>query len=150
MRRLLLHLLCFGTFASLASAQRSIDVTGDVVQFRGANGTVKWEFQYAFADTALRYVIAPSGFIGELYCRLELSRDTGLVHVDEWVASVPSPIATPSHRQFYSGVRSVNLPNRRMRLVIQFAKSVYLLSWLVAPYVVYPGLTSPSFTHRYG
>jgi len=109
MKRLILHLLCIVTCTSLARAQRSIDVTADIVQFRGANGTVKWEFQYAFADTALRYVIAPSGFVGELYCRLELSRDTGLVHVDEWVASVPSPVATPSHRQFYSGVRAVNL-----------------------------------------
>jgi GWxTD domain-containing protein len=109
MKRLILHLLCIASCASIASAQRSIDVTADVVQFRGSNGTVKWEFQYAFADTALRYVIAPSGFLGELYCRLELSRDTGLVHVDEWVASVPSPVATPSHRQYFSGVRAVNL-----------------------------------------
>lgn len=92
-----------------AHAQQSIDVTADVVQFRGAKGLTKWEFQYAFADTALKYVVAPTGFVGEMYCLLEVSSDTGLIHRDQWIASVPSSVASPSHRQYFSGVRSVDL-----------------------------------------
>lgn len=101
----LLILVCSG----MLSAQQTIDLTADVIQFRGVDGGTKWEFQYAFPDTSLRYVVAPAGFVGELYCRLELSSDTGLVHRDEWIASAPSPVSNPSHRQFFSGVRSVNL-----------------------------------------
>lgn len=109
MKRSIIIILTTALCVASAYAQQSIDVTADVVQFRGAKGLTKWEFQYAFADTALKYVIAPSGFIGELYCLLEVSTDTGLVHRDEWIASVPSSVAMPSHRQYFSGVRSVDL-----------------------------------------
>ncbi len=93
--------------------QEKLSVTADVVQFRGLDGGTKWEFQYAFADTALRYVVAPAGFVGELYCQLELSVDTGLVHRDAWIASVSSSSNQPPHKQFFTGLRSVNLPSGR-------------------------------------
>lgn len=123
MKRLSIIVLTAIVCACSLSAQRSIDVTADVVQFRGAKGLTKWEFQYAFADTAVKYMVAPSGFIGELYCRLEVSSDTGLVHRDEWIASVPSSVAAPSHRQYFSGVRSVDLTPGNYSVAF-FAKDV--------------------------
>ncbi|HBB25919.1 MAG TPA: hypothetical protein DCZ59_06595 [Bacteroidetes bacterium] len=90
-------------------AQRTLDVTADVVQFRSSEAASKWEFHYSFPDTCLRYVLAPTGYVGEMYCRLDVASDTGIVASDEWVASAASPTSTPSHRQFYSGVRTLFL-----------------------------------------
>ena len=87
--------------------QNALDVTADALQFRSVDGATRWEFHYSFPDTCLRYVLAPTGFIGEMYCRLELSADTGVVHRDEWVAAASSPTSAPSHRQYYSGIRTL-------------------------------------------
>ncbi|MBU3678636.1 MAG: GWxTD domain-containing protein [Candidatus Kapabacteria bacterium] len=91
----------------LLHAQDLSDITVDEIQFRNINGSVKWEFHYSFPDTCLRYIKAPSGFVGEMYCRVELSTDTGIVYSDEWIAAAASITPTPSHRQFYSGIRSL-------------------------------------------
>lgn len=83
------------------------------MQFRSEAGKTKWEFHYAFPDTAVRYTVRPYGFEGELACTLRLiaerngSRDTV---VDTWTAIATAQASRPPHQQFYSGIRTFVLP----------------------------------------
>ncbi|MCX6141090.1 MAG: GWxTD domain-containing protein [Candidatus Kapabacteria bacterium] len=104
------------TIVGQASAQPTIDVIADVVQFRGDGARTRWEFQYSFADTAVKYVVAPTGFIGELYCGLELVSELGDTTRDEWIASAQSMESAPKHQRFYSGVRPLVLTPGRYRV----------------------------------
>lgn len=103
-------------FAGNLGAQNSIDVIADVVQFRGDGARTRWEFQYSFADTAVKYVVAPTGFIGELYCGLELVSELGDTTRDEWIATAQSMVSLPKHQRFFSGVRPLVLTPGRYRV----------------------------------
>lgn len=80
-------------------------VVADIVQFRQSETETRWEFQYAFADTSLRFVLAPDGFQAEMRCSLELVSERGDTIRDEWIAGVSSTVQRPEHRMFYTGIR---------------------------------------------
>jgi len=110
-----LHITCVVCLVLLSlvletRAQHLIDIVADVVQFRGDGARTRWEFQYSFADTAVRYVIAPEGFVGELHCSLEVvSATLGDTTRDEWISTVQSKDAKTTNLKFYSGVRNMML-----------------------------------------
>jgi GWxTD domain-containing protein len=85
------------------------DVVVDIVQFRGDGARTRWEFQYSFPDTAVRYAVGKEGFTGELLCSLEVVSELGDTTRDEWIASATSPTSNPRHERFYAGVRTMLL-----------------------------------------
>ena len=91
-------------------AQAQLDVVADVVQFRGSGAETLWELQYSFSDTTLKYVVAPTGFVGEVLCSLVVRKDTALVASDVWIAAAESNTSQPAHNKFYSGIRTLSLP----------------------------------------
>ena len=109
MNRILFITLLAATLSARSADQRALDVVVDVVQFRGEGASTRWEFQYSFADTALRYVIAPSGFQAEMLCRINVVSAIGDTLRDEWIASAASTVQKPLHQRFYAGVRSLQL-----------------------------------------
>jgi GWxTD domain-containing protein len=109
MNRILFITLLAATLSARSADQRTLDVVVDVVQFRGEGASTRWEFQYSFADTALRYVIAPSGFQAEMLCRINVVSAIGDTLRDEWIASAASTVQKPLHQRFYAGVRSLQL-----------------------------------------
>ena len=109
MNRILFITLLAATLSARSADQRALDVVVDVVQFRGEGASTRWEFQYSFADTALRYVIAPSGFHAEMLCRINVVSAVGDTLRDEWIASAASTVQKPLHQRFYAGVRSLQL-----------------------------------------
>jgi len=88
----------------------------DVVQLKADAGRTKWEFHYAFPDTAVRYVVRPSGFEGELFCRLTVKATNGDTTVDEWTALATATSSRPEHRQFYTGARQIILKPGRAQV----------------------------------
>lgn len=92
------------------SAQEQLDIVADVVQFRGSGAESQWELHYSFADTTLRYVVAPTGFVGEMLCSLTIRKDTVVVASDAWIAAAGSRVSKPAHSRFYAGIRSLALP----------------------------------------
>lgn len=92
------------------SAQAQLDVVADVVQFRGSGAETQWELQYSFSDTTLKYVVAPTGFVGEMLCSLFVRKDTAVVASDVWIAAAESNTSQPAHNRFYSGIRTLSLP----------------------------------------
>lgn len=89
---------------------QQLDVVADVVQFRGGGAEAQWELQYSFSDTTLRYVVAPTGFVGEMLCSLSVMQDTQVVASDVWIAAAESKVAVPAHSKFYAGIRTLALP----------------------------------------
>lgn len=110
-RRFISIVIIISAFASVnANAQRTIDLIADIVQFRGDGTRTRWEFQYSFADTAMRYVIAPQGFVGEIHCSLEIvSNATQDTTRDEWISAAESNESKPIHQKYYSGMRMLLL-----------------------------------------
>ena len=98
-----------GTNTPHLSSQTQLDVIADVVQFRGDGAQTRWEFQYSFADTSLRYVLSPTGFIGELLCTLEIVSALNDTTHDEWIAAATSMQSVPEHQKFFTGVRPLSL-----------------------------------------
>jgi GWxTD domain-containing protein len=94
--------------ASALALTQPIDFLADVVQFRGDASRTKWEFHYAFADTTIDYTVGPDGFIGELYCRVTATNTTDTI-VDEWLAAATSSEYTPTHKQYFTGFRTLLL-----------------------------------------
>lgn len=87
-----------------------MDFVIDVVQFRGQDQNTRWEFQYAFADTTVSYTVRPDGFVGELYCKVALSKSGSTdTTYDEWIAEAYSTSSRPTHRQYFSGNRRLSL-----------------------------------------
>ncbi len=86
-----------------------------MIQLKADAGRTKWEFHYAFPDTAVRYVVRPSGFVGELYCRLTIVRDADST-IDEWTASATAATSRPEHRQYYTGSRQLILKPGRVQV----------------------------------
>ena len=109
MIRILFITLLAAALSARSADQRTLDVVVDVVQFRGEGASTRWEFQYSFADTALRYVIAPSGFQAEMLCRINVVSALGDTLRDEWIASAASTVQKPIHQRFYAGVRKLQL-----------------------------------------
>lgn len=109
MIRILFITLLAAALSARSADQRTLDVVVDVVQFRGEGASTRWEFQYSFADTALRYVIAPSGFQAEMLCRVNVVSALGDTLRDEWIASAASTVQKPIHQRFYAGVRKLQL-----------------------------------------
>lgn len=105
MRSILVALMTMVIGASAATAQPEFDLVADVVQFRVDDKRVLWEFQYAFPDTALRYVPSNGAFVGELYIRITLSNAIGDTIRQEWIASTTATSAKPSHQRYLSGIR---------------------------------------------
>lgn len=95
-----------GAVSALAGAP---EVIVDIVQFRGDGARTRWEFQYSFPDTAVRYVVGKEGFVGELHCKLEVISELGDTTRDEWIASATSPTSRFMHERFYSGARPLLL-----------------------------------------
>jgi hypothetical protein len=93
----------------LSIRAQQLDVVADVVQFRGSDVSTQWELQYSFSDTTLRYVVAPTGFVGEMLCSLIVRRDTTVIAQDVWIAAAESKSSTPAHSRYYAGIRSLNL-----------------------------------------
>ncbi|MBC8124978.1 MAG: hypothetical protein H7X70_04525, partial [Candidatus Kapabacteria bacterium] len=98
-----------GASTQYLQSQSSLDVVADVVQFRGEGARTRWEFQYSFVDTTLRYVVSPTGFVGELLCTLEVVSEVGDTTHDEWIAAASSMQSVPEHQKYYSGVRPLTL-----------------------------------------
>ncbi|MFN5874943.1 MAG: GWxTD domain-containing protein [Ignavibacteria bacterium] len=93
----------------LSIRAQQLDVVADVVQFRGSDVSTQWELQYSFSDTTLRYVVAPTGFVGEMLCSLVVRRDTAIVAQDVWIAAAESNSSAPLHSRYYAGIRTLNL-----------------------------------------
>lgn len=94
--------------ASATALAQPIDFVADVVQFRGDVARTKWEFHYAFADTTLSYRVGPDKFIGELYCRLVLTKGADST-IDEWIAVANSSDYRPTHKRYLTGFRTLYL-----------------------------------------
>lgn len=94
----------------LALRAQQLDVVADVVQFRGNGAEAQWELHYSFSDTTLRYVVAPTGFVGEMLCSLSVIQDTQVVVSDVWIAAAESRTAVPVHSRYYAGIRTLALP----------------------------------------
>ena len=86
-----------------------IDFVADVIQFRSVDGNTRWEFQYAYPDTAVTYALTPEGYLGELYCTLRLVTEESDTIVDEWIATARSKQRQPEHRLFNTGIRRLFL-----------------------------------------
>ncbi len=92
-----------------AADTKTPEVIVDIVQFRGEGARTRWEFQYTFPDTALRYVAGKEGFEADLLCSLEVISEVGDTTRDEWIASASSQTAYVVHQRYYSGIRSFML-----------------------------------------
>ena len=86
-----------------------IDFVADILQFRSVDGNTRWEFQYAYPDTAVTYALTPEGYLGELFCSLQLTSAEGDTVIDEWIAVARSKERTPKHRRFHTGIRKLFL-----------------------------------------
>lgn len=96
-------------FAGFQVPANAVDLIADVVQFKGNTARTKWEFQYAFADTSVKHVANPNGFIGELYCLLTLTSANGDTTVEEWIAESHRQISNGAPMYFLSGIRTLLL-----------------------------------------
>lgn len=105
------NILCLTVFvvSSLTVLAQQLDIVADVVQFRGSGTDAQWELQYSFSDTTLKYVVAPTGFVGEMLCSLTVRKDTVVAAQDVWIAAAESNTSQPMHSRYYAGVRPLRL-----------------------------------------
>ena len=84
------------------------------MQFKADAGNTKWEFHYAFPDTAAHYVVQPSGFVGELFFHLQIVRLPADTTYDEWTVQAFAETSKPPHQKHYTGSRQLLLKPGKM------------------------------------